>query len=410
MKLFPYQQEAVEFAVSRKRVFVADEAGLGKTAVAIRTAQELCIPQTLIVCPAFLRPVWEREIVKWGADPKKFSIVSYNHVGLLHGVKALRKQFKVPSHKIPLLVADEAHYLKNWKANRTKHFVKQLAAFADRVLLLSGTPLTKSAADLHPLYSVMQPSQWGKFKYHCERYCNKVDNPFSFSGYSYEGVKNEDELRHRAKEFMIRRFKADVIKDLPDKVYSTIPVELPRSLAADEEAIKILEGIIDRAGAAIPEHIAKQRQEVGLAKIPFVVEIVENIGKPTVVFAHHRKVVLELTKVFSEKGKNVACIMGGMSDTHRLAAVDNFQSGKLDVIVVGIQAGGVGITLTTASHCVFAELSYSAVEMDQAEDRLHRIGQRQCVSIYHVIGRKTLDDAAMSASERKRKTLTKSVG
>jgi SNF2 family DNA or RNA helicase len=135
--------------------------------------------------------------------------------------------------------------------------------------------------------------------------------------------------------------------------------------------------------------MAKLRQQIALLKVPYVVEHVRNASSKVVIFAHHKAVVSALKK---ELGEEAVVLVGDTKMEDRQAAVDAFQNDPGVLYFIGsIQAAGVGITLTAASHVVFAELDWVPGNMSQAEDRCHRIGQHESVLVQHLVMEGSLD-------------------
>ena len=200
---------------------------------------------------------------------------------------------------------------------------------------------------------------------------------------------------------MLRRKKADVLKELKDKVrYKEV-------IASDidyyiQELDKIWKNLEDEQknaetefskSAAYHKAIRNERQVAGIAKLPHVINFVKNImeiEESVVVFCHH-KVIHKLLHESLQEFSPVS-IIGGQTDSFRIDQIDKFQKGESKLMIAGIRAGNVGINLTRAKYVIFAELDWSPAIHRQAEDRLHRIGQKNTVFAYYLIGNGTLDD------------------
>jgi hypothetical protein len=139
--------------------------------------------------------------------------------------------------------------------------------------------------------------------------------------------------------------------------------------------------------------MAEVRKETALVKVPYVIEHVADSAEsaPVVVFAHHHAVIDQLASGLRERDLRVVTLTGKDSMVNRNTSVDLFQSGQADVIILNIQAGGVGLTLTKSSHVVFAELDFVPGNMSQAEDRCHRISQEDKVLVQHIVLEGSLD-------------------
>lgn len=383
MELFSYQQEGVEFLSSRARCLLADSMGLGKTAQAISAAKKLNLKHILVVCPASLRLNWGAEIRRWWPEGfDRFYVVSYNYCQKEENIVLINEM-----KPWDLLICDEAHALKSWKSKQTKNIILGVARMCDRVWLLTGTPATRSAADYHPLLSVIEPGKHGKFKEFASKYC--LSKPgFGYNGaIQYYGFKNTDELKNKVKAVGLRRLKKDVLSQLPGKIYTTLPVILDdRELDVDDYVL-----VTEAFNRGSPdESLASKLHELGLEKVKSALDWINSSEEPLVVFAWHRDVIEKLMEGCS---RDAGAIHGGTSAESKQRIVDDFQKGELDVLFLNIAAGGVGITLTRSNHVLFVEPTWSPALMLQAEDRVHRIGQAaECVNVYHLVANNTVDE------------------
>jgi SWI/SNF-related matrix-associated actin-dependent regulator 1 of chromatin subfamily A len=430
-----FQRAGVAYMVDNANTLLADEMGLGKTVQALLTIN--CLPQikhVLVICPAHLRINWAREAEKWLVRPmtigivnaKKgwvdadFTVINYDIVH--RHWQALR------SKQWDALICDEAHYMKSSTARRTKFILGKrvkIAGFvmdigpvpADRRMFLTGTPILNKPIELWPLVHALDPVHWNNWQYFTKRYCGAEKN--EFGGTTFNGAENLEELQQKLREtVMVRRLKSQVLIDLPPKIRQII--DLPangstakvraeleawerheikmEALRADVETAKsVNREAYNAAVAQLREgekvglsEISKLRHEVGLAKVSAVLEFLDNRSGKVVVFAHHRDVLEKIKAHFKESA--VLLLYGGMSDKKKQAAIDRFQSDPTCEVFVGsIMAAGTGITLTAASHVVFAELDWTPATITQCEDRLHRIGQKKCVSVMHLVFDRSLD-------------------
>jgi SNF2 family DNA or RNA helicase len=423
-----YQKAGIAYALNRASSFIADEMGLGKTIQALGVINaDNSIKKVLVVCPASLKLNWAREARKWLTRQFGIGIVSgSNWVTANTNFVIVNYDIVAKHHKHihaiewDLAVLDEVHYLKSHKTQRTVALLGNREGApslkAKRKLVLTGTPILNKPIEAYPVLNWIAPVEFGKFFKFAERYCNAFRGEW---GWDFTGASNLEELQRKLRStVMIRRLKADVLSELPPKRRQII--ELPRNgadkvleeeakqfdkhniealrmavemaqLLDDNEAYKQAVENLRKGFSAAFEDMARIRHAVALVKAPYVVEHVAEIDEPVVVFAHHRDVVEYIIQHLTEAGRKCVKLIGGMSDEQKQAAVDTFQSGKADVFVGNIQAAGVGITLTRASHVVFAELDWVPANMTQAEDRTHRIGQRKSVLIQHLVLEGSLD-------------------
>lgn len=390
----PYQVEGIRFAKNRDAVLIADEMGLGKTVQAIGWLN--CHPEietALVVCPASLKINWAREMDKWLISPcVDVTIINYD---VLHKHDM--------SAEYDVVIFDEAHYLKNKGAKRSR--LARCIKAKNRVLL-TGTPILNKPIELWHLLHLLDPILWPLKSYmaYALRYCAAYRNRF---GWVLDGASHLDELRLQLEAVMIRRLKADVLKELPPKRRQI--VELPaggtkisrmmREWSERLDYYSHVKGMKDPISVLWTE-MASMRKEVALEKLPMAVQLirdaVESSGQ-VVVFAHHHEVIDALAKELPGS----VVVDGRVPLKDRQLAVDHFQNHHSKVFIGQIQAAGVGLTLTAASHVIFVELSWVPGEMSQAEDRCHRIGQQDSVLVQHLVLENSLDAKIAKALVRK---------
>ena len=438
LEYLPYQRAGIEFSLGKDAVLIGDEMGLGKTiqALGIINATPKA-KRVLIIVPASLRLNWQREAEKWlvnkglsigiaiGSKWPDTDIVIINYDILTKHKAQLRKRVW------DVLICDEAHYLKNPKANRTKQVFgdwryktkewKIDPLKAKRRVLLTGTPIVNRPIELWGLANYLDPDEFDNFFRYAKRYANAHHNGW---GWDFSGAANLDELQEKLRtRFLVRRLKKDVLKDLPAKRRQII--ELPANGAtgliareqaawsAQEERLAALRLAVDlskisedpeeyeRAVAALRdgataafEEMSRARHDTALAKVDYVIDHVADAAESgkVLVFAHHLDVVAKLAEGLRAKDFKVVTLTGSDSLTARQAAVDSFQDDdEVKIFIGNIRAAGVGITLTASSHVVFAELDWVPANLSQAEDRAHRIGQTDSVLVQHLVLEGSLD-------------------
>jgi SNF2 family DNA or RNA helicase len=299
---------------------------------------------------------------------------------------------------IKTIVCDEVQNLRS-KSTKKYAAVKKLAALKSIKyrIGLSGTPIYNRGSEIWPIVDILRPGMLGSFKEFCEYFCYVNDK-----GKAIVLENKRESLREElCKHVMLRRKKSDVLKELKDKVrYKEIidsdstyyNKELDRIWKKLEEEQKEAESEFDKS-ASFHRAIQSERQAAGVAKLPHVINFVKNImeiDESVVVFCHHRAIHDLLHQSLSEF--KPASIIGGQSDKFRQQQIDLFQEGGTKLMIAGLRAGNVGINLTRAKYVIFAELDWSPAIHLQAEDRLHRIGQKNTVFAYYLIGNGTLDD------------------
>ena len=438
--LFPYQHEGVKRLVQAKRVLLADEMGLGKTVQCIEAINVVRKDDTtvLIVCPKSVIGVWESELERWLelplalhiASPKSFPPPSNGSITLINYDICHKFREELQLRAYDVLICDEAHYLKSLTAKRALAILGDVKAAntgirSEYLWLLTGTPVLNRPVELYPLLCALNPDEFGSFDDFVDRYCDPKTTSHGRGRYSmdYSGARNLAELSLRLEPIMLRRYKVDVLTQLPPKFRSCLRLtgtdaaelerERLRSILATpgnaqddlehfgSEASDLLSYLGNIANLDIdnPENrnkimgsLATVRKETALSKLEPAVELLNDIvdSHKVVVFAHHRELILALMERF---GDQTVCVIGGMDTETRSHAVTRFQNDQDVRIFVGsIRAAGVGLTLTAASHVVFLELDWSPGVMSQAEDRCHRLGQIDSVQVQYYVFKDTIDE------------------
>jgi SNF2 family DNA or RNA helicase len=418
-KLLNFQKEGLDFLKkSSGRALLADEMGLGKTVQTLSfIASEEKTSPVLVIAPLVTLNNWEREISKFlkkksrngriidDESPSvtlirtgKSEELPKTDIYVINYELLFKRQKDLEKVGIKTIVCDEVHNLRSKTTQKYKS-VKKLSLLSSIkfIIGLSGTPIYNRGSEIWPIIDILKPGSLGTFSEFCKYFCYVNEK-----GKAIVLENQRASLRNQLqKDVMLRRKKTDVLKELKDKVrYKEV-------IAADtdyyvEELDKIWKRLEEEQKEADSEFsksasyhraIQSERQIAGLAKLPHVINFVKNImeiEESVVVFCHH-KVIHQLLNESLEEFSPVS-IIGGQSDTQRQDQIDKFQKGESKLMIAGIRAGNVGINLTRAKYVIFAELDWSPAIHRQAEDRLHRIGQKNTVFAYYLIGSGTLDD------------------
>jgi SNF2 family DNA or RNA helicase len=415
-ELRPYQRVAVKWVATYPCTLIGDDMGLGKTVAAIAAAKYLDAFPLVVVCPASVVENWKREMTKWvpslrrveilrgrksyGIDPRVGAVVITYNVLDCWATNLVR-------YKPKGLVLDESQRIKNQRARCTKAAVRlSRAPSLDMRLGLSGTPITKTPADLmSQLRCIGRLVELGGSRGYIERWC--VVDDFGVRA----GCKDPEGLNAtlRSGGFMMRRTKDEAL-DLPPKRRRKVPIELPPAArrAYDEKYSEVKAFLRQariekarakregrepdgKATAAGLRAFGELRGALADVKTEAVAgwcraEVAK--GSKLLVFAFHRRVVEAVAE-------SLGCeqIHGGVKSDERQAIVDRFQQDdRVRALALNLGAGSVGLNLTAANVVVFAEQSLIAAERSQAEGRAHRSGQTQEVWCHHLLAVRTLDD------------------
>jgi len=418
-KLLNFQKEGLDFLLkSSGNALLADEMGLGKTVQTLSyVATEKQTFPLLVVAPLVTLNNWEREIEKFlkkksrngrildSSSPSvtlirtgKSKELPKTDIYVINYELLFKRSDDLSKVGIKTLVCDEVHNLRSKTTQKYKS-VKKLAALPSVTyrIGLSGTPIYNRGSEIWPIIDILKPGLLGSFKEFCEYFCY-VNEKGKAIVLENKRASLRNELQ---KHVMLRRKKSDVLKELKDKVRYKEVIASDTDYYLDE-LDKIWKKLEDEQKSAETEFsksasyhraIQSERQIAGVAKLPHVINFVKNImeiEESVVVFCHH-KVIHKLLHESLQEFSPVS-IIGGQSDSFRQSQIDKFQKGESKLMVAGIRAGNVGINLTRAKYVIFAELDWSPAIHRQAEDRLHRIGQKNTVFAYYLIGKGTLDD------------------
>jgi len=420
-----HQKEAIQKLVENKKFILADDMGLGKTTSTIIAALETKAKKILIICPATLKINWKREIENYSnksvyiAEGKNFDpnhdfvIINYDIIKNFHDTKK-KTESQILGANFDLVVIDEAHYIKNAQAQRTK-LINDLVKKVDRLWLLTGTPMTSRPIDYYNLLSLVDSPVAKNWMAYVIRYC---------SGYQFRvgprkvwnvmGSSNLEELRDRTSNTILRRLKEDVL-DLPDKIITPVYLRL-KSKEYEEvmgEYYNWYEKNPEESKSLTVQFtkLTKVRQIVANEKITQTIELAENIleqGKKVIIFCNFTDSLNKITEHF---GKSAVKLDGSMSKAERQFAVDQFQENeKITVFVGNIKAAGVGITLTSAEAVIMNDLSFLPSDHSQAEDRAYRYGQKNNVLVYYPIFENTIEGIIYDILNQKKNVIATVMG
>jgi SWI/SNF-related matrix-associated actin-dependent regulator 1 of chromatin subfamily A len=420
-----HQKEAIQKLVENKKFILADDMGLGKTTSTIIAALEAGSKKALIICPATLKINWKREIENYSdktvfiAESKNFSteadfvIINYDIIKNFHDTKK-KDESQILASNFDLVIVDEAHYIKNATAQRTK-LINDIVKKTDRLWLLTGTPMTSRPIDYFNLLSLIDSPVAKNWMAYAIRYCQGYQ--FNVGGrkvWNVTGASNLEELRDRTLGLTLRRLKENVL-DLPDKIIT--PVYLRLKSKQYEEVMGEYYDWYDKN----PEEsksltvqfskLTKVRQIIADEKIAQTIELAENIleqDKKVIIFCNFTDSLNKITEHF---GKSSVKLDGSMSKPERQHSVDQFQDNpKVKVFVGNIKAAGVGITLTSAEAVIMNDLSFLPSDHAQSEDRAYRYGQKNNVLVYYPIFENTIEGIIYDILNNKKQVIATVMG
>lgn len=424
---YEYQKEGIRFGLDRHRLLIGDEPGLGKTLQSIGIVDTANAYPCLVICPSSLKINWQREFEKF-TDKKAlvldnasrtswpyflgmgmFHVAIVNYESLkkffvwdIKGGKTFTLKDVVFNRDINVfrsVIMDESHRLKDPTAQQTM-FTRGIVEGKEWRILLSGTPVVNHAQDLVSQLAIM----------------GRLLSDFGGRGKflaQYGENENLSELSDKLYDTcMIRREKAKVLTELPDKQRTDLYVEISNRDEYNLAAADLAAYLREYTECTDREIRRKMRMEAlvkfmtlrslaSKGKVKQATDFIKNFlanGKPLIVFCSLKEIVKALQKQFPDSVR----VTGDDNTAEKQAAVDAFQSGEAQLIICSIKAAGVGLTLTASSNVAFVEFPWTYADCCQCEDRAHRIGQKNNVNCYYLIGRSTIDPVLYNIIHKKR--------
>jgi SWI/SNF-related matrix-associated actin-dependent regulator 1 of chromatin subfamily A len=400
-----YQIAALEFLKkNRGRGLIADEMGTGKTIMALAWADVFPKQRpVLVIVRAPTKLQWKKQIQKWvggssvyiceGQKPsyttKIYDFYIINWDILTHWTAEPTMGGNFLGSKIPpaLIISDEVQAISNPKAKRTKAW-KMLCKAAPQHIALSGTPFTTYPVQFFSILHELAPAVFPNYHKFCYRYGAPKQTYF---GVQFKGASNVEELKKLAQPYFIRRTKADVLKELPEKEVEAVYLEPKQITKSTEQFIKELE---EKAKSKLPLtmdtiYLYHDKRE---SILRYIKDFLEDTDKKLIVFGWHKFVVDDLQDELKDYG--ALKYYGGMCDRERENTIKAFKGIQCRILVANMAAGGVGIDglQEVCDTAFFVEIYGSVATHAQAEDRLHRIGQSNSVNIKYLIAQGTVEE------------------
>lgn len=420
-RLYPFQSVAVDYIRNKDgRCILGDEMGLGKTIEALTAIRLMGLTRILVICPSIVKYKWAKEISDWTTLTSQVidngkDVIEQQNVTIMSYQMMVNRIDELLGIPIQMIIFDECHYLKSRGAKRTKS-ANKLVALKEHYLFLSGTPFINRPMELYNMLNWLNPVEWSSQSRFGERYCGGLRS-------DYKGSTNRDELNQRLRQYMVRRLKIDVLEDLPLLTRTKVPIDLPRMgdyreieknvYAAIKEMNPESKGYFINA----MDKLSVLRRAVGIQKaeasIPWIKNFLDTTDRKIVLYCHHHQVIDYLKEELREYKPTT--ISGRVKAKERQVRIERFQTETRGRICIINSAGGEGIDLfgregIDSSTILFIERQWTPAAEEQAEARLHRIGQSSPVSAYYLVARGTVDLLFDKLIDKKRVILTDIVG
>ena len=413
---------------------LGDEMGLGKTLQTITFLLSKPNSKTLIIAPTSLIYNWKNEFKKFAPSMKiaisngtpeerEELIKNYNEYDvILTTYNLLRRDLELYDMEFDYCILDEAQNIKN-QTSLSAQSVKEIKARGR--FALTGTPIENSLMELWSIFDFVMPGYLYNEKKFVTRYHRRLE----------EGPEILEELNRLVKPFILRRYKKNVIKELPDKIEKRLLVPL-----SDEQKIvyetyanyvkdliekKVEDFEFTKSKIEILAYITKLRQicldpsvtmdnYAGTSgKIEALIELLEQSieeGHKILVFSQFTSVLKNIGKILKEKQFLFSYLDGKVSSLNRMKMVDEFNNGENNIFLVSLKAGGTGLNLTSADIVIHFDPWWNPAVEDQATDRAHRIGQQNVVEVIKLISTGTIEEKIIELQDSKRELINNILG
>ena len=428
---YPYQLKGIARGLELKRFMNCDEPGLGKTLQSIATINIAGAFPCLVICPSSLKINWMREWEKFTdkkamiltdkvRDTWTFFFQTGMHQVFIVNYESLKKyfvqrikksegwtlrdvEFRNSINLFKSVIIDESHRCKSASTQQAK-FCKGICTGKEWIIELTGTPVVNRPKDLIPQLAILNRMEdFGGYKPFVNRYCS-----------GQREASNLKELNFNLWKYcMFRREKSLVLTDLPDKIRQVNTCEITNRkeyVDAERDLIMYLQKYKDADDEKIEKALRGEvmvrinilRQISARGKVRDVIEFVKDFrenGKKIILFCSLHEVVDQLKRYFP----TAVSVTGRDSQDDKQRAVDAFQNNpKTDIIICSIKAAGVGLTLTASSNVAFVEFPWTYADCCQCEARAHRLGQKDSVTCYYFLGRRTIDEKVYRIIQEKK--------
>ncbi|MBN9518998.1 DEAD/DEAH box helicase [bacterium] len=427
--LYDYQMRGALFLACRGRSILGDDMGLGKTVQTLAAvellARERGIRRVLVVAPASVKYQWETEIRRFTSRPvqvieglpdaRKELYAQPTFYRLVNYEQVVRDRDALNDWKPDLVVLDEAQRIKNWEAKTTREVKKLVSRYA---IVLTGTPLENKLEELYSIVQFVDERRFGPaFEFlHAHRVVDEGGN--------LVGYRNLEAIREKLAPIFLRRTRAEVLTQLPERTDNTVFVELApeqrgpyeeqraalarllqKNYLTDLDRKRILACVVNLRTVCDSTFLLDRATHVSPRLDEFAELLPELIGTPpehkVVVFSQWETMIFETAKVLDTLGVGYAVLHGGLSGKDRKAALEKFQTDPACAVFLSTDAGGTGLNLQTADTVVNLELPWNPAVLEQRIARVHRMGQKRPVRVVNFVTRGTIEERVLRTLEAK---------
>lgn len=420
-----YQKQMVYYGTFCNRFINSDDRGLGKTLEALSVAEAAGCRKVLIVCPGYLKAGWSRELWKWagqlsvitrgernrreiqidnffGNPELKYLIVNYE---MLRPKKTSGGFPQLLEYNWDCVIFDEAHRLKGRSSQWTEG-AKQFRK-VPKIQFLTGNPIANSPDDIWQLLNLIEPTKFTSYWAFVEYYCNIVD---TFFGKEIAGVNKARmaQLQYSLQPYMLRRLKEEVAPELPEKLHNVIEVDLEGKQKTfytrleKQMVIELANGDLELISSIVAKQLRLQQAIANPAILGGVdesivektcLELLEDIlyGADKVIVGTWFVPAADRLEALIAKSWKVFRIGATLKEYQRDKVVEAFKNCDEKCVLVGtIRTMSEGLNIDECDHMILCDKSWTPLDNEQFEDRIHRINSTRAKNYYHIVVRNTV--------------------
>jgi len=434
VELLPYQMDGIAFAAGAGRAVLADDMGLGKTIQGIGTAELLArlagISRVLVVCPASLKGQWREEVGRFCdrgvqliagageersrqyADGALFTVCNYEQV--------LRDLDFVERVPWDLIILDEGQRIKNWESKTSRVIQSLRSRFA---LVLTGTPLENRLEELYNVVRFIDPRLMGPAYRFLHKHRVVADNG------RVAGYRRLDELREQLKPILLRRTRAEVMKQLPERTTSIVRIRptdeqvaihqghmrivqqiTRKSYLTEMDLLKLQKALLMCRMAADSTFLVDHERPGYSSKLDRLAELLADLAeqpdRKIVLFSEWRRMLDEIEPLFARLGMPVVRLDGSVPQSQRPALIKQFQQDAQCRAILMTNAGSTGLNLQSANTVINVDLPWNPAVLEQRIARAHRMGQKNPVHVYLLVTEDTLEERLLDTLAAKQELAT----
>jgi len=426
--LYEYQREGALFAARAGRSLIGDEMGLGKTVQAIAAAEIMAeqfgVERVLVVCPTSLKHQWEREIARFadrtvivigGSKPQRAEQFSTDSFYKLTNYDTVYRDLEAINGWSPdLVILDEAQRIKNWNT-RTARAVKKIKS--PYAIVLTGTPLENRLEELVSIVQFVDQLRLGPTFRFLDQHQIREDGNGRVVGY-----KDLDRVAKTLAPILLRRRKADVLEQLPERIDKNFFVPMtPQQIDLHEENRELVARIVAKwRRYKFLSEADQRRLMIALQNMrmscnstylidhetdhgvkadelaTLLDEVFEDPESKVVIFSQWTRTHELLLRRFADRTWDHVFFHGGVDSRKRKGLVDRFREDPKCRAFLATDAGGVGLNLQHASVVVNMDLPWNPAVLEQRIGRVHRMGQTRPVQVYNFVAQGTIEEGMLS--------------